>query len=270
MANDLDFLTEDEARLFKELQENEADDVKADIARAASEAALTPEEPAPVVAPVDPTPAPAAAVVDHTPPVIAGLTPEEEAKLSTLDQSRSEAISAFGDGDLTSAEFEEKLKAIETDRLALTSRQAAAERALAAEDEAWAKVSTSWMAEHPEITELPREAFQAFDAKVQVYTSSGLTAGQSYRQQLDTALALFLRENPDAIKTPETAQELPQRPEPPKTLAGIPAAGLSSADDAQFSALDALADRDAAAYEDQLARLKPDQLDAYLRQGAGF
>ena len=277
MAQDLDFLTEEEARLFKELNENEKDDVAADIARAAEEARLA--DPEPVAdpepkTPPAPDPAPTAAeAVDHTPTTIAFLTKEEEAKLASFDKARSDAIASFDNGDLTAADFEERLKAIDAERMALTARQQAAAAAAETEEQAWARVASAWMAEHPEITALPKAAFEAFDATVQAYTRSDLAAGQSFRQQIETAFDLFARNHPDVVKKPEAdaaapMTKEPKRPNPPQTLANIPAAGLNTADDGRFSALDNLADRDPAAFEDALSKMPADQLDAYLRQGA--
>lgn len=148
--------------------------------------------------------------------------------------------------------------------------QEQAEAAAQRENEAWGRVQVDWFKDHPEIHALMQsdpKAFDNFDLAVRAYTGSALADGQSFRQQLDGALALFRSRFPDVA--PETAKaeapkKAPKRP-PVETpsLAHVPAAGSGDIDGA-FAALDALADRDPIAFEARFAALTPAQREQYL------
>lgn len=285
---ELDSLDHDEADALNTL-DDDADDVTLGelIERAAQPPTATapiPDTPAPaviepqepIVAPSDTPPAPTVEDSSHKPEAgqyhhqqpAAPVLPEA---LTNVDEQIDALARSFDDGELTTEEYERQRRQLydQRDDLRHRARAQAEESARIAQD--WTGACQSFVGATqrdfytkadgtPNATRLA-----ALDATIKSYGAQ-LPSGTSFDQVLAQCHARVLEElgispAPAAPVTPPPAPTS-KKPDLPPSLASAPAAETADPSASAYAALDRLKGDDA---EYNLARMTPEQRDAWLR-----
>ncbi len=144
-ATDLYGLSDEEAKLFAELEESEAADVQTDIAahlQAERDALAAAEEPAgeapEAEAPEaeEPKAEEPAEAFDHTPQAIPAITDEQRAAIEGFEAAQKAVWDKFDDGDLTKAEAQAQIADLYKQASAAQAALEQAEAAAQSENEA--------------------------------------------------------------------------------------------------------------------------------------
>lgn len=263
---DKERLTPDEQSILDEIQKDE------ETLAAEREAALQVDDPAPAAAPDDaataedvaaaePEPAAAAAEPEPAPAAIpefdeAALTAATQ-NIETLDQKLVDAFASYNDGDMTDDEYQAEVAAtqaardeamlarngLEADKEAYTTAKAATDQQnadlQAKNDELWGATVKDYSLKFPELFS---DAHMAqFDLVVQNLTVNPAMVGKSFDEVLETAHHSYAAQtaamgNPLQIALPGSKGVGNNEPEPPQTLADVPASDLDANAD-KFTAL---------------------------------
>jgi hypothetical protein len=235
---------------------------------AAITAAAVPADAAPVAA--EPAAAePVAAVVPARP----APTPARD-----FDADLAENQRKFDDGEIDGAEFQKEFRTISKEEASFTARMeiwAENQRTAAEQAEAdFNSVAAGWESKNAEFMSNPLRAqqMQAAIGAVNAKTP-GLSPAQLFDQAAKVAFEAFNWKVPEpvAVDTEKARADALAGRQPagvPPTLAGSPAAAPieAAANTSAFASLDA---KDISTLEDAVARMTPDQRDAYLRESPG-
>ena len=197
-------------------------------------------------------------------------------KLKALNEREAALDSQFDDGDLTAAEYRQKIGELrdEKEDLRWQSRKAelAAETAKQAEENRWVDDARAFIEAHPEV-KANKVLFQSFDAVVRDVTGDVANAGLTNTQQLEKAFSQWskaLGREPakaDAGKPVPAAQDKKPEKRPPvntPNLGDVPTAAPTDVSDGRFAVLDRLMESDPVKYEEALSKLSDADRDAYL------
>ncbi len=252
-----------------------ADPAAADTQPGADASAAAPTA-APVAA-AEPDPAVAAPAEEPADPprTPAWVVPAEVGeRIKAIDAERDRLAVEFDEGALTAAELRERQRALENERDDLRTRQISAQVALDTAKSTWLEQSVpTFLRENPqyrnpvlnqaldaEVRKMQVEAVNPFDPKILEKAHAKITG------ELTQALNIK-KDPPPPLPTDPNTKPTTKRPPPPPTLAHVPAADITDADDGgEFAYLDRLADTDSVAYERELAKLSPEKQDRYLAQ----
>lgn len=255
-------------------------------------------QPAPAATPPaaasPPAPEPAA------PPQAEVITPpkpdpaaERAARLAAIEAEMSAIDDKFDGAELTAKERREQLKPLEAERFELQRKDigdaAIAQFSAEQAQQNWAKTVGSFLDDHPHYKR-GSMLFQTLDLAVQREQDRAREAGKDPNSPdilvaADAAVraelaALAPKSEPAAKPKPEPApaaapatQPAARRPPPeaPPTLARVPAVAVSEGPNSLFALLDRIAENpnpdDPNAFEREMAKLTPEQRDAYLASG---
>lgn len=242
--DELEALTEEERAALEEDDEAEDDgDAEGEEDDAQGAADPAPADPAPAAQKPDPAPDPAKAPAPALPEATA------QRLNATFEAERKKILDQYDDGELTRAQMDEAMSTLQgqyaeaTAQAVLAAQTAAQERAQwnAARDAYKAQVPGLWSEEH----------VQAWNKAVLEVTGDDANwqKGLTMTQMLEKAHRRYLADQPEvkapipALPRAKTAQrEAPtpaKKPEPPVTLARIPAAMPSAVSDGRYGQLQA-------------------------------
>lgn len=259
--------------------DGDRDDASSEEADAAEgEATKTPEEPdAPSKTDEAAVATPAAA------PVAAAQPPDAPEPPRDFDAAYAENQKKFDDGEIDAPAFQQNLRAISREEAGYQARleiykerlQTAAQKAeadFAAAASAWEKKHAAFMA-NPLYANAMQQAIVAVDKQTPGLSPEDLLAAA------EKAAFEFTRYTPpadtsaedEAARKKKAVAEAKAKRKPntvPTTLSNAPTAAHVDADvsNATYAKLDAL---DIDSLENQLARMKPDQVEAYLADAPG-
>lgn len=196
-------------------------------------------------------------------------------KLKAIDERGAALESQFDDGDLTAAEYRQKLGELnkERDDLVWQGRKAelAAETAKQAEENRWMDDARAFIEAHPEV-KANKVLFQSFDAVVRDVTGDAANAKLTNNQQLEKAFEQWNKAlgreqvKADAGKQAAKQERKPEKRPPVTTpnLGDVPSASATDVSDGRFAVLDRLMESDPVKYEEALSKLSDADRDAYL------
>ncbi|PTM61894.1 hypothetical protein [Phreatobacter oligotrophus] len=290
--DEIDQLTDEEREGLAELEaeeraENGEDDAEADAegggdadAGAGSDAAAA-EAAAAKPAAGDPPPAEqskdTAAPPAAAPFPIYEMPADYERRISTLEQQRTELARQFDDGDLTGAEFQSKLSALNREETDLREAKLRAEISYDTQLEGWKQTATAFIQANPQY-EPGSLLFKMLDEAVRGLQNNSerpfdpAILHQAH-QQVQAELTRFTGAPQQAAgaqpaKGAPAGKTLPPPPAIPPSLATIPAAALEdTGQGSEFAHLDRLLQTDPLKYEQALAKLTDEQRERY-EQGA--
>lgn len=203
-----------------------------------------------------------------------------QAALDSAKAAKSAAFDAYEDGELTRSEYLAKLEEIDAQSGEAAALKAEADRQAKASAEAYEEAKKQFTATAREyLTAVPELATAAhvetFDRFVRMVTADGRNASLSHRQMLEKAHRLYIADGGDgkaAIPAvPSTGKAtaterngLAPKPAAPKTLARVPAAAMSAAQDGKYGQLQAQIDKAGPQEIEEIMRsLSPDEREAF-------
>lgn len=195
----------------------------------------------------------------------AELPADIEAKRTEIDGKEDTLVEQFDNGDITFAEYNKQLRALNSERAALDRAELKAELAREAQqnqiDNTWNSTLNVFLADHPEIDLTNEIHHAAFDKLLRQHTASVMEkGGVPGLREIKKAHGDFLKTfNLQADKQP-TAKTQKQREVPPN-LSKVPAAANADMDDGRFGYLDKLPP---AKFEEAFAKLSEADRNAYL------
>ncbi len=207
------------------------------------------------------------------------LPADHDTKVQAIKDKKADLVQKFDDGDLSAREFQTELDQLSEQAADLRS---AADKAQMAHE---MRVNTFVHEAVPEFLNEHKQfktgiLHDMLDTEVRRLQDAAIEKGKNpfSARILDRAHANVSKalkeatgaELKDPVPKPNTGKKpanLPNRREPPPTLAKTPATEVEGTDDPEFARLDKLADEDSEAYEDALARLEkanPSRFEAYM------
>ena len=213
------------------------------------------------------------------PPADAPDTTGLTEKLSAIEADRDKLMEQFEDGDLTRDEYKAKLAELAAAERDAVKVLAVAETQQNAIQEAFYAEVRGYAQAYPDLLDPTGPHIEQFDRHVRAVTGSEAYAHMSYRQMLEAAHTLYLAEaailgnaavpikGPEAATPAEAAkpEAKRKRPEPPVTLAKVPAAAPVQVADGKFSALQQRIDTAQTAEEVEriMLSLSPEEAEAF-------
>lgn len=210
-------------------------------------------------------------------PLFNAELPEDiAAKRTEIDGKEDTLVEQFDNGDITFAEYNKQLRALNNERAALDRAELKAELAREAQqaqiDNTWNSTLNVFLADHPEIDLTNEIHHAAFDKLLRQHTAGVMEkGGVPGLREIKKAHGDFLKTfNLQADKEPApketkqdkqpTAKAQKQREVPPN-LSKVPAAANADMDDGRFGYLDKLPP---AKFEEAFAKLSEADRNAYL------
>lgn len=278
---ELSILTDDERRALEDedtpeeaaarAKTNAVDDAAAPtaVAPATSGDAQVIETPPPAAS-SPPTQDAAAPATEEAPPATpdpfvarmpVGEAVDYDAKLGELSKR-------FEDGEVSTADYNKEMAALIEAR---TTAKMAAQFNASLEEQLWQRGQDEFFGRHEQYTK-SKALYGALSAEVSgIETERAekklppLSAGALLEQAHKNVMREFGQVPPAAQpRAPSRAGHAPDLASVPITLGGIPPADEAETGADRFAALDKLADTNLEEYERQLAKLSPEDLDAYL------
>lgn len=213
-----------------------------------------------------------AARVEAPVPLLSADVPEDaDEQLAAVAEAKEKLAERFDDGELTPKEYQaelDKLMRQERDiELKLFKANIAQEMAERAAQESWRSTVRSFLDEHP-FYKQNELAYRTLDMVVRDIAkqpeNQGLSGAEILARAHERIAEGFgLKEQPQPQKPQgkETRQQLNL----PPTLGKVPAADMTEAGNTRWARLDRLADTDPDRYEAELAKLSPEEQEAYLQ-----
>lgn len=227
-------------------------------------------------------PAAAAAEDDAPPPVAEEEAPQPEpaprepepdltdafaAITAEVKDARAKLFENYNDGEMTREEYLEQIDALD--------QQAEAKKSAAREEALWEQTRTAFLAEAKTYMAAEANAYlrdpahiEGYDRHVRAVTASPAYDGMTHRQKLDLAHRLYRTEAealgkelpaPAAKPAPKAegpkpeakaeAKPRPKKPDPPRTIRDIPAAGAARVNDSRWGELQERIDNATDPYE---------------------
>lgn len=217
---------------------------------------------------------------DQTPDPVLTLTDtaDLQTKIDQFDTALEELQGQYDDGELTTADFREKLKALTADQAKV---QAELERATERNQQAQAEYAAAWFQKvetftqaRPELMDktpipgLPENAsaYKVFDLSLKHVNTDPAFASMGMQERIDAAAAIanrYIEQNtgkplasaPDKAKgKAKPGPRKDPRPDPVRTLAGVTAASDNDVQDSRFAALDRMDPLEAEAALDRMSK----------------
>jgi|GEM_PF-2413244 len=205
-------------------------------------------------------------------------------QIKAIDDAEIELGRKFDEGEITTSEYRDGMKQLGTNRESLNWQTRKAELANemteTMQKQAWDNAVTDFMTGVGSHLTKSEALLHGFDNAVRRITSDPANHRLSDRAQLEKAYNLFWEESRAAGLNFENAvkkaprQATPQQQQPQRTrddsgkfvptLAKVPAADSEDIDGGKYAALDRLMETDYEAYERQLSKMPPAELDAYM------
>lgn len=202
----------------------------------------------------------------------AELPSDLEAQRTGLDTKEDDLVTKFDNGDITFAEYNKEMRALNSERSKLDRLELKAELAQEAQqnqiDNTWQSTAMSFVDAHPLIGK-NETTWASFDAVLRRVTSEVMAKGQQPGQrELDKAYKqwaddLGIQSDPKA----KTETKIKRENIVPPILGKVPASTATDTDDGKWAHLDRLADKDPLAYEAAMMRLSEAERDEYTRAG---
>lgn len=205
----------------------------------------------------------------------AELPADIEAKRTEIDGKEDTLVEQFDNGDITFAEYNKQLRALNNERAALNRAELKAELAREAQqtqiDNTWNSTLNIFLSDHPEIDLSNEIHHAAFDKLLRQHTAPTMEKGgipglREIKKAHEDFLKTFnLQSNKPASK--DQKQEKQDKPakarnrEVPPNLGKVPAAAGADMDDGRFGYLDKLPP---AKFEEAFAKLSEADRNAYL------
>lgn len=215
------------------------------------------------------------------PPVEIPDTAEADAVIKAFDAKLDEIQTKYDDGDMTRAEMNAAVKALNDQ---VSDAKVTISRATEIIQTEQAKANTRWNSALDTFKAAGNEALwsqehvKGFDASLKAVTgnpeNSGLPfdaliklAARQYQATFEarTGQTLTIGQAPKPADPKPQAQQKQERPDAPQLLGGLNGDGGLSVDDGTFAAIDRTMDSDPLAAEKMLARLPAATREAYLR-----
>lgn len=220
---------------------------------------------------VDPTPAPL---------FNAELPADIEAKRTEIDGKKAELVEQFDNGEITFAEYNKQVDALNREISKLDRAELKAELAREAQqaqlDNHWQGTLHTFLEDHPEIDLTNKVHHTVFDQLLRQHTAATMEkGGVPGLREIKKAHEQFVKElNIQTDKQPEPKKEAKQdkqekqpatkqkkQNEVPPTLGKVPAAAAADMDDGRFAHLDRLGPDQ---FEAAFAKLSEADRNAYL------
>ena len=201
-------------------------------------------------------------------------------KIAAIEADRDKLMDQFEDGDLTRDEYKSKLSDLAKDEREAVKALAVAEAKQKVIEDAFYDEVRAYAQVYPDLLDPNGSHIEHFDRHVLAVTGSNAYAHMSYRQMLEAAHTLYVAEaqvlgneavpmkgaaKAEAPKPEAPKAEKRKRPEPPITLAKVPAAAPVQVADGKFSALQQRLDAAETAEEIEriMMSLSPDEAEAF-------
>lgn len=202
-------------------------------------------------------------------PLFKAEVPADLAEQRTaLDTKEDDLAAKFDEGELTTKEFNQQIRAINRERNALDKielkAELVAESTQSRSEESWDDVTAAFFDEHPDILKSTGK-LAALNQFVMQETAKTMDKGQTAgRADLDRAYKLYCADmgiEPAAAEQKPAGRKPPTVPKNvPPTLRNVPAAETADTDDGKFAYLDNLNGED---FERALEKLTPSEQAAY-------
>lgn len=201
----------------------------------------------------------------------AELPADIEAKRQGLDTREDELVQKFDEGDITFAEYNKEMRALNRERSDIDRAELKADLAREAQqsqvDGLWQNTANSFVNAHPLINK-NETTWNSFDAVLRRVTSETMAKGQQPGQrELDKAYQQWTADLGITDTGTKTTTKQKQANLVPPTLGKVPASTATDTDDGKWATLDRLADSDPLAYEAAMMRLSDSERDEYTRAG---
>lgn len=191
-------------------------------------------------------------------------------KIKNLDAQLDDLARQFDEGELTATEYRAKSAPLEGEKMDLRELLFKQEISLDSQIARWTSHTVpSFLDAHPEY-EKGSVLFKTLDAEVKRLQEESdnpfnPTFLETAHRNIQTSIRKSMGLPPlDAEQKVDPATK--KRREIPPSLATLPSADISDADDGgEFAYLDRLATKDPLKYEEAIAKLPADKLDAYLQ-----
>lgn len=213
--------------------------------------------------------------VEITPPpkplFKADLPADLESKRTDIDTREDSLVDQFDNGDITFAEYNKQVRALNQERGTLDRQELKAELSREATEnqtqQGWANAEQQFFANHPELKNMGNAQLAALDHLVRSETAVVMEKGGAIGiAELERAYSKYKQEF--GIQDTVAAKEKPRKSNMvPPTLGKVPASAATDTDDGKFAHLDRLADSDPLAYETAVAKMSAAQRDEYMRAG---
>lgn len=229
-------------------------------------------EPAATAPPEPVVPAAAAPLLNITAPA------DAKEQLDKISADKATLAEKFDAGDLTGAEFQRELDALNRDErkieTAVNNAELAAQMQQAQAKQVWVEQCETFMTTAAgKVYGADKALMAQFDETVKAIAvmprNRGLT-GDALLMKAHNMLQAELGNPvvaPPVVATPPT-KPLPKPRDPlPPTLQNLPAADVTDTTGGQYAHLDRLASNDPAAYEAAMAKMSDGERDAYMKVG---
>lgn len=196
---------------------------------------------------------------------------DADAKLSKIAEDKAALLSQFDEGDITTAEYQQKLDTLykqerEIER-AVDKAQIAAEMERQRAQNDWDSTCAAFLDANAQYKENPR-LYRALDQEIRDIANSEAGKSLNGQQILDKAHAnlaeAFGFSKAPAPKPGDPKPRVVPKPAVPPTLGKVPAAENNDTNGGRFANLDRLSTTNPLAYEDALMKLSDAERDAYL------
>lgn len=194
-------------------------------------------------------------------------------KIKNLDAQLDELAKKFDDGELTATEYRQQMGPLESEKQDLRELLLKQSLSMDSQVATWTNVTVpKFLGDHKEY-EPGTPLYNALNDEVkrlQAESDNPFNAAflETAHRNVQASIRKSLGLPPLPDETKKTATAPAAKREIPPTLARLPAADIAeAADGGEFAYLDRLADKDPLAYEEALAKLPQDKLDAYLAAG---
>lgn len=204
----------------------------------------------------------------------AELPADIEAKRTEIDGKEDTLVEQFDNGDITFAEYNKQLRALNNERTALDRAELKAELAREAQqaqiDNTWNSTLNGFLSDHQEIDLSNEIHHAAFDKLLRQHTAPTMEKGgvpglREIKKAHEDFLKTFnLQSEKPASKEEKQVKKTPKAPkhrEVPPNLGKVPAAANADMDDGKFGYLDKLPP---AKFEEAFAKLSEADRNAYL------
>lgn len=204
----------------------------------------------------------------------AELPADIEAKRTEIDGKEDTLVEQFDNGDITFAEYNKQLRALNNERAALDRAELKAELAREAQqaqiDNTWNSTLNTFLEDHPEIDLSNEIHHAAFDKLLRQHTAPTMEKGgvpglREIKKAHDDFIKTFNLQSdkpaPKEEKQEKKTAKAPKQREVPPNLGKVPAAAGADMDDGRFAHLDRLPPDQ---FEAAFAKLSEADRNAYL------
>jgi hypothetical protein len=223
------------------------------------------------------TPKPATEATTGAPILVVNAPEGAETKLAEIAESKKDLMSKFDEGDITTAEYQAQLDALNKQERdiewGIEKAKLASEIEAQRQANEWNSTVNAFISENPRYSTAENPTmYQMLDLEVRRVAGT-----EEFKNRNDSAAGreILAKANENLAKAlgfeakPQEKQEKPaqqqiKKPDLPPNLANVPAADQSDTNGGKYAVLDRMASTDPIAYEEALMKLPEGERNAYL------